>query len=208
MDKKQIPIIVTAFVIINFILTLALLWKGYHESKLPNVDFKSSGAASSSNQSIGVINVEKILSGSQAASSINKQVETLRTNYQKWGEAKEKELRDKEAALVKQQPKLTEEQFGKQRQELEQSMANFQREAMEKKQQMEAATHEGVDKIKQNIVTIAQDIAKKEGLSHILADTFLVYFNEGTDLTDKVLPELNKRLPNVKIEVKNEPKQK
>lgn len=198
-----------AIIIINLLLTLGLTWKVFTESKKPAfadiVDVEKV-AKEITGQKIGVINVQKILSGSEAAASINKQVDALRMDFQKWVEEKEKILRDKEAVLVKAQPNLTEKEAAVKMEELRRSVEAFQHEAMEKKQKIEAATNEGVDKIKNTILGIANTISKQEGLTHVLADTFLVYFHESTDLTDKVLPALNKQLPNVKIEIKKEDK--
>ena len=208
---KEIPAYIIAIVIVNLLLTLVVTWKVFKDHK--KVDTVITQGVKEANeqlskikaeQTIGVINVQKILTGAKAAASINKQVEVLRTDFQKWIEAEEKVLRDKEANLVQSQPKLTEKEAQAKMNELKTGIAAFQQEAMERKQRIEIATNEGADKIKNTIVSIAHEIAKKKGITLILADTLLVYFHQGVDLTDEVLPVLNKQLPDVKIDVKKE----
>ena len=204
--KQHLPKILTAAVVVNLALTGVLGWKMYKHCSNTPIGNKNGAVPAIGGQNIGVINVEEILAGSEAAKSINKQVETLRTDFQKWGEGKEKTLGAMEANLVKELPKLTEAQSNAKRQELEKNIAEFQREAMDKKQKMEAATHEGVDQIKQQIVAIATKLATEKGMSHVMANTFLVYYDQTSDLTNDVLPALNKSLSSVKVEVKSEPK--
>lgn len=150
--------------------------------------------------STAIIDVNRILAESKAAKGLNEQMNTLRTQYEKEIYKKEEALRTQE----KQLEGMKAEKLEKARKELEASVAQFQKSIMMQQNKLQQAAQEAMDKIREKVISISNEVAKSKGFVYVQPAAGFLYFPAETDITAATITRLDKELPEVKVTVKNE----
>ncbi len=151
---------------------------------------------------IGILDVNRIISEAKAAKDINQQMEKFRTEYQTSITAQEKSLRAKEKKLAEQQKTLEPKAFAKKKKAFEQEVMELQKSIMAQNQELQKAAQASMEKIRTNVISISEKLAKAQGYAMILPSTVPVYFEKQYDITTTVITQLDKNLPSLKVEVK------
>lgn len=152
---------------------------------------------------IVVVNVKVIVDESEAAKSIADQVEKKRDEYQEEVDEQEEALRKQDQELAQQRSLLSKEAFEQQVKEFRAKVLDAQREVQERRSKLENAYVEALAEIKKHTLEIIEDLAKKRKFSIALPKSQLLYSTDSLDISDDVLSELNRRLPDVDINIED-----
>jgi outer membrane protein len=166
------------------------------------------GKVSSATPLMGILDINRIINESKAAKALNTQMDIYRKTYQDEIRKREQILREKEAKLIEEQKSLSPNDFEKKRKEFEKQVAELQKYVMAKDTGLKEAGQVAMEDIRRAVVEITQKIAQEKGCKIVLPSSIPVYIDEtdNVDITDRVLKELDQKLPKVDVVIKTENK--
>lgn len=150
---------------------------------------------------IAVIDVQKIMQDSNASKGISKSFETLRETYQKEISTLEDKLRKGEDELRKQQTVLSPEALANKRRDFEKQVAEVQKTVQSRKRVLETSLNEAMAVVHKTMVEVVADISRERGANLVLARQQFVLVDTQLDVTDTVLERVNKKLPQVALNI-------
>lgn len=150
---------------------------------------------------IAVIDVQKIMQESNASKGITKSFESLRDSYQKEISALEDKLRKNEDELRKQQTVLSPEALANKRRDFEKQVADVQKTVQNRKRALETSLNEAMAVVHKTMVEVVADISRERGANLVLARQQFVLVDTQLDVTDAVMERVNKKLPQVALNV-------
>lgn len=150
---------------------------------------------------IAVIDVQKIMQESSASKGITKSFESLRDSYQKEISALEDKLRKNEDELRKQQTVLSPEALANKRRDFEKQVADVQKTVQARKRALETGLNEAMAVVHKTMVEVVADISRERGANLVLARQQFVLVDTQLDVTDAVMERVNKKLPQVALNV-------
>ncbi|PWC32482.1 OmpH family outer membrane protein [Azospirillum sp. TSO35-2] len=150
---------------------------------------------------IAVIDVQKIMQESSASKGITKSFEALRDSYQKEISSLEDKLRKNEDELRKQQTVLAPEALAAKRRDFEKQVADVQKTVQNRKRVLETALNEAMAVVHKTMVEVVADISRERGANLVLARQQFVLVDTQLDVTDTVMERVNKKLPQVALNV-------
>jgi Skp family chaperone for outer membrane proteins len=148
---------------------------------------------------VGIIDYQKILRDSKAASSIRDQVETRRKAYQEEIGKQEQDLRAQDQALVKQRTVLSPDAFGAKRREFEKQVAEVQKNVQARRRQLDEVTAVALGEVREAIIQVVSQLAEAKGFNVVVPSSTVLVFSPRIDITQDVLQLLDQRLPDVKV---------
>ena len=146
-----------------------------------------------------VIDFQEVLRASAAAKSIQQQLERTRGTYQEDINKKEKDLRTAEQELTQQRAVLAPEAFQQRRRDFETRVADVQRDVNAKKRQLDQAFEENITKVREQLITIVDEIAKETKANLVISKAAVVIVEKKFDLTTEALARLDKKVVSVKL---------
>lgn len=150
---------------------------------------------------IAVIDVQKIMQESNASKSVSKAFETLRDSYQKEISTLEDKLRKGEDELRKQQTVLAPEALANKRRDFEKQVAEVQKTVQTRKRVLETTLNEAMAVVHKTMVEVVADISRERGANLVLARQQFVLVDTQLDVTDAVMERVNKKLPQVALNI-------
>lgn len=150
---------------------------------------------------IAVIDVQKIMQDSNASKGISKSFEALRETYQKEISTLEDKLRKGEDELRKQQTVLSPEALANKRRDFEKQVAEVQKTVQSRKRVLETSLNEAMAVVHKTMVEVVADISRERGANLVLARQQFVLVDTQLDVTDTVLERVNKKLPQVALNI-------
>ncbi|CAO3444426.1 OmpH family outer membrane protein [Azospirillum sp.] len=150
---------------------------------------------------IAVIDVQKIMQESTASKGITKSFESLRDSYQKEISALEDKLRKTEDELRKQQTVLSPEALATKRRDFEKQVADVQKTVQNRKRALETSLNEAMAVVHKTMVDVVAEISRERGANLVLARQQFVLVDTQLDVTDTVMERVNKKLPQVALNV-------
>ena len=166
---------------------------------------EDAAAKAPGNPKIIVIDVQKIMTQSDAAKSVRSQVEGLRKGVQDDVSKQESALKSDQDNLIKQQGKLSQDEFNKQRQAFEQKVASTRKSVDGKVASLDRGVNKASGQIEQELQKLLFDMAKDKGAGLVLPKQAILVAETSMDFTDEALAELNKRLPRVDVKLEAAP---
>ena len=161
----------------------------------------SSGLAQVTHEAMmGVVDVEKILRDSKAAQSIRPTINEMRKDFQKQVSEQEQRLRRAEQELSRQRAILAPEAFAKKRRTFSEQARQAQTRVQERRRDLDRAFNETKNKILQNLIIVAQELATEKKLKVLLEKRFVFISAKKLDLTPEIITRLDKRLPQVSVD--------
>lgn len=148
---------------------------------------------------IAIIDDQKLLAESKAAKSIEAQLVKKQESYQKDFTSLEKKLHDEEASLLSSKDKMKPDEFDKKRVAFQNEVANAQKLAQQRRNDLQQAGNEGLSKLRAQITKIVTGMAEKSGYDLVLTRQNVVLGDKSMDITDEVLAELDKTLTDVPL---------
>ena len=156
-------------------------------------------AAASRVEKIAVVDAQALITKSKAGKSIQSQIEKQRDVYRGQLSKIEKELMEDGKKLQDDVANKNTAAFIAKNKAFEAKKASYQKQAQEKGQSLEKGAGEALLTIRTSIASVVKDIAAKDHYTLILTRDNVVLAEEGMDITDKVMAELDKNLPDVKL---------
>ena len=150
---------------------------------------------------IAVVDVQKIMQESNASKGVSKSFESLRDTYQKEISSLEDKLRKSEEELRKQQTVLAPDALATKRRDFEKQVADVQKTVQTRKRALENALNEAMAVVHKSMVEVVAEVARERGANLVLARQQFVLVDTQLDVTETVLERVNKKLPQVALNV-------
>jgi len=150
------------------------------------------GLAAAADRPFGVVDTQRILQEYEAAKDAQEQVEKFVRDLDKEIEEKARALSRLNEEFESQKMLLAEQAYTAKIKELEQHKEDYLRFREQADQRVQQALMEAMGPINDQVMTIAERLAKEEGFGIIIdASAFnILYLDPDVDLTDKVLTAL------------------
>lgn len=148
---------------------------------------------------IAIIDVQRILQESQAAQSVQKQLDKQRTKFQSETETEENSLRQAEKELTRVRETATPTVYADREQQLRQRFLTVERKVAGRRKALDQAFTDSMNSVRNVLLEIVQAIAKERGLNLVLVKQQALWVDKAFDITDDVLARLNKKLPTVTL---------
>jgi len=162
-----------------------------------------SPAAAAEGTSIATVDVQQMLTESDASQSIQKQLKERREKYTKDLRKQEESLRKEEKELVEQKEKLSKDDFAKKRKAFEEKLFEVRKMTQERKRSLEKATAEAMKVLRTELFKVVQSIADERNINLVISRQNVVVGEKSLDITEEAMKRLNKELKTVKLDVKD-----
>ena len=146
-----------------------------------------------------VVDVQSLLQNSKSAKMVHQQIEDKRAEYAKEISHQEAALRQERDALQRQQASLSPAALSQKGREFQQKVNELDKSVQAKRQALEHSNAEALEKIQAAMLKIITKIAKDRKANLVFQRTELVMFDQGFDITDEVLKQLDQDLPTLTV---------
>jgi len=161
--------------------------------------------ASSQPLNVMVVDIQTLMRKSKAAVMVRQQLEQKRTEYAKEMSKQDEALRHESENLQRQAASLSPDALTQKKREFQQKLGEFDRNVQSKRQALEHSDAEASEKIQTVIRDIITEMATEKNVNLVFQSTQLVMFSPGFDVTDAVLQKLDERMPNLTVNVVEQP---
>ena len=153
---------------------------------------------------IAVLDVQQVLRRAAAAKGIREVMEARRKKFEKEISEERLQLQGEENQLRKQSTILSPEAMSNKRRVLENKVSDLRRKAEQKRGILNRAFNGATRELRQEIAKVLADLMKERNITITLARKAVLVFDQRLSVTEEVLKRLDKNLPNVKIDFKNQ----
>lgn len=149
---------------------------------------------------VGVADVQAIMTTSKAGKSIqaqiSKQQESLKSEFSKL----EKDLAEAQKKMTESKDAKPEEAAAKQK-EFEGKLKDANRLVQDRRQALEKGAGEAMATLRREVVKVVAKIAEEEKYTLVVSSQNVIVSQESMDITEKVLKQLDKDFPDVKVQI-------
>ena len=149
---------------------------------------------------VGILDVRFVLQESNAAKSLQLQIDKLRKGFQQEIRRRESALRKAEQELLGQRSILAPEAFAQRRRQFEEQAKKAQREVQIRKRALDRTVAIAKNKIRVAMFEIAKADADEKKINIVLAKSGVLMSKKELEITAETIKRLNKKLPSVKVE--------
>lgn len=175
----------------NFILLTLLFFSSYlFADQYPNT-------------SIGIIDINKVLTESKAAIDATKQIEKIQKKSEEQSKSEDDFIIKERERLIEQQSVMAPEAFEVKVADFEKKVQTYQVERQEKLRKLDQMVQIARAKILDEVKPIINEYAKEVGITVILEKNAVVMSADEMDMTEQVIKILNKNLPKIKVELED-----
>ncbi|MCB1782888.1 MAG: OmpH family outer membrane protein [Alphaproteobacteria bacterium] len=157
--------------------------------------------AHAADTSIGVVDVERILSESLAAKSLQTQVETQRKTFLSEIEKEENKLREEQKKIEEQRANMSKEELAQKAQEFETKRLEARKLLEKRKSSLDKAYAEAMGSLGQAVSDAVGKVAKDKGYDLVITKQNVIIGSTSLEITEQVMEELNKTISSVKLNV-------
>ncbi len=190
--------IITRFVLAVFYLVY-LSFVAHAEDKKQQASEKTTAASASPSVPIGVIDVMRLVSQSEAGKSISAQLESRAKALQAEATSVEQSLLKEENAIVAEQAKLKPEEFEAKRKAFEAKVNATRDSLLKKNNALEQARSNALSELQKHIASISANIADQKKLRLIVDRASVVIVEQNLDVTAEALQQLNAKVKSIKV---------
>jgi outer membrane protein len=151
--------------------------------------------------SIAVVDVQRLLTESEAAKSIQKQVQAKREKFLTVLSAQERELREMERELVEPKSDIPKERQAENKKAFEERFQQTRQMAQKARHDLDAATAKAMAQLRDAVYEVVGAIADERGYTLVLAKQNVVIGDKSIDISEESLNRLNKAVSDIKLEV-------
>ena len=151
------------------------------------------------NTSIGVIDINKILSDADAAKTAAKQIEDIAIEIENEIKLSDEEIIKEQNILIESQSIMAPEAFESKRNEYEIKVQKYNSERQAKLMKIDELIAVSRNDVLNAMKPILEEISNEKGITIILEKASIMLNAEKMDLTNEVLKKLNKSLPTIKV---------
>lgn len=155
------------------------------------------------NTSIGIIDINKLLTESKAAVDASKQIEKIKKESEEESIKKDELIIQEREKLIEQQSVMAPEAFEIKVSEFEKKVQMYQFERQEKIRKLDQMVQNARAMILDEVKPIINDYAETLGITVILEKNAVVMSSDEMDMTDQVIKILNKNLSKIKVEIED-----
>jgi Skp family chaperone for outer membrane proteins len=155
------------------------------------------------NTSIGIIDINKVLTESKAAIDASKQIEKIQKKSEEDSKNEDDLIIKERERLIEQQSVMAPEAFEIKVADFEKKVQSYQIERQEKLRKLDLMVQNARAKILDEVKPIINEYAKDLGITVILEKNAVVMSADEMDMTDQVIKILNKNLPKIKVELED-----
>ena len=151
------------------------------------------------NTSIGVIDLNKILSESKAALAASEQIEKIAIDIENEIKVSDEEIINEQNLLIESQAIMAPEAFETKKNEYESKVQNYNNERQAKLMKIDELIAISRNDVLNALKPILEEISNEKGITILLEKGSVMLNADKMDITDEVLKKLNKSLPNIKV---------
>lgn len=149
---------------------------------------------------IAVVNVQKIMSESKAALSIQSQLSAKRDVFQKELSEHEQILQNYQSELGTQRERTApDEELLEKQEEFEKQLFETRKLVQSRRRLLEKAAAEALTELREKVLQIVAEIADKEQYELVITRQNVVLAQKSMDITDTVMKMLDKNISSVKL---------
>ena len=163
------------------------------------INIQSLAMADYPNTSIGVIDINKILSESDAAITAAKEIEEIAIEIENEIKLSDEEIIKEQNLLIESQSIMAPEAFESKRNEYEIKVQKYNNERQSKLMKIDELIAVSRNDILTAIKPILEEISNEKGITIVLEKASIMLNAEKMDITNEVLKKLNKSLPSIKV---------
>ena len=151
------------------------------------------------NTVIGVIDLNYILSESDAAKDAAKKIEGLAKDIEDEIKNTDQDLLDEQNELIESQQIMAPAAFEEKRKEYEKKVQNYNITRQEKLMSIDKVVAESRNKVLDAMKPILENISNEKGITIMLEKSSVLLNAENMDVTDEALKILNKELSSIEV---------
>ena len=151
------------------------------------------------NTSIGVIDINRILSDADAAVNATKQIEKIAIDIENEIKLSDEQIIKEQNSLIESQSIMAPEAFESKRNEYENKVQEYNNERQSKLMKIDELIAISRNEILNAIKPILEEISNEKGITIVLEKTSIMLNAEKMDITNEVLKKLNKSLPTINL---------
>tara|TARA_B100001093_G_scaffold488777_1_gene526301 strand:+ start:2637 stop:3176 length:540 start_codon:yes stop_codon:yes gene_type:complete len=155
------------------------------------------------NTSIGIIDINKVLTESKAAIDATKQIEKIQKKSEEVSKNEDDLIIKEREKLIEQQSVMAPEAFEVKVADFEKKVQSYQIQRQDKLRKLDQMVQIARAKILEEVKPIINDYASELGITVILEKNAVILSADDMDMTDEVIKILNKNLPKIKVELKD-----
>jgi outer membrane protein len=148
---------------------------------------------------IGIIDDQAVMQNSKAGKALQAELGKQYAAYKSEIAQQETELRNQVQQLQQQQATLSADAFQKRRQDLDQQVEQYRKNAQNRKDQLDRAQAAGVKQMREALGKVAAEIASARGMSLVLFRSSVALSSPAFDITPDVLKRFDQQLPAVSL---------
>ena len=155
--------------------------------------------STSNEPKIVYVDLDKIISQSEAGKQISKQLENLNNNNIKKFKKREKEIADEEKNIIKQKNILSKDEFEKKVKILQKNVINFKKDINTAGKDLDKKRLEATTKILNVLNPVLSEYSSKNSISLIIQKKNIVVGKSELDITNQILKIVNAKIKSVKL---------
>lgn len=151
--------------------------------------------------SIAVVDMQQILSESDAAKSILAQLKTHREAMEKEIKSLEDSLKKDEQALVKKREGMKPEEFAKDRKAFETKLLESRSKVQKERASADAAFNKAINELRKNLVDVVSTLATEKKIQLVITKQNVIIGDSALEITAEVMKRLNAKIKTIKVSV-------
>lgn len=148
---------------------------------------------------LAVLDIDMIMTKSDAAKKIREKLDAKRAEYQKEVSGEEEDLRSQMEELSKQKTVLSEDEYDKKRNAFEKEVVSAQRDVHDRIKKLEASYAEAMTNLRKEVVKIVAEMSASEDIGMVLARNQVVLVDQSLDITEAVMKAVNEEITDIKV---------
>mgnify|MGYP006266503247 CR=1 FL=1 len=158
---------------------------------------------------IAFVDRQRVIAESDAGKSVQAQLNAKRESLNAEMSTKQEKLRSTQSELqrIQESQLLAEDAFRQRVQDFEQEASKTQREVQLRARALEQGLQQALSNIFAEALKIAAEIAEDEGIEVVLDARQVLFADQSLNLTERVLTQLNQRLPTMELTVPEVPEE-
>jgi Skp family chaperone for outer membrane proteins len=154
-------------------------------------------SCSAAEQVISALDVDKVITNSDSYNHFKASWDRDNAKYKKELEHYESKMIDLDKKIISQTGSISTAEIGKMKSKLEEYETAIQRLVEDRKNKLDSAFSQALFEIKSTLLNLVAIYSQENGISMVLPKSQIIYNDNVSDITDKILEALNSKLNRV-----------
>lgn len=150
-------------------------------------------------QSIAIVDVDRLLSDSEAGKSVQSQHTKKREGFQKEFTALENKLMTNQKNLVSEKDSLSPEEFTKKREALQKELQETGRLFQKRRNALDKGLADAFKTLRKVIIETTAEISQEKKFDLVITRESVVIVDKKMDITEEVLSRMNKKVTSIPL---------